>query len=92
MNNKCKGARNGAAIKRKAEPDILRENAPGKVYIRRVGNVKETMPSAACDGRRHCPRGAAAAYFLPGAGAEPAPEPLKYLKKSEFESITITSP
>ena len=30
-------------------------------------------------------------YFLAGAGAA-APEPLKYLKKSELESITITSP
>ncbi|ELX09864.1 hypothetical protein Jab_2c19480 [Janthinobacterium sp. HH01] len=79
-------------VKRKAEPDILRENAlrEGK-KIRLMSFPRRRESILTMDSRF---RGNDyTTYFLAGAGAEPAaPELLKYLKKSELESITITSP
>lgn len=100
--------RSRAFIKRKAEPDILREIAPrrveiawsaGKVLPETEGSPVPEREPAPWIGRRPgrerqcCLCYFDANYFLAAGAAGPAlPEPLKYLKKSEFESTTITSP
>jgi hypothetical protein len=83
--------RKGAVIKRRAEPDILRENAPRKVENRAADGQTWDRPGSTTLRRPALPPCCGQPYFLPEGAAE-APEPLKYLKKSELESITITSP
>ena len=100
--------RGGAHSKRTAEPDILREKGPQEdKFARRCakltrrahhGGHKKTGDGPRCRSlatrkRGLSPARSARLYFLAGAAAAlPAPGPLKYLKKSELESTTITSP
>jgi len=80
--------------RQKVEPEILRENGRSRdKFARRRRNQRQIQPpatpgAAPGPGLRAGVRGT---YFFAGAAAAAEPEPLKYLKKSEFESITITS-